>query len=329
MNQIDPALSNARFFLGIDSDGCVFDTMESKHRNAFVPALVGVYELEHIAGLVEEVWCFVNLYSRDRGINRFSGLIKTLEALQRHPVLKRFPGVLSAILPDLRPLKAWAEQGNPLSNEGLAAEIEKLRLASLDAGPRLCHEIDDAIAELKRCLLWSQRVNELAREHVGSAEAFGNAYNFLRMIRPEGAARAEHGQLRESSVVVLSQSPAMLLESQWNNAGFARYIDRIHGQEDGDKAAVLRSYIQAGFCGNMLMIGDAPGDLEAALKVGAWFFPIVPHHEAESWSRLAYEGWPLFAAGCYNREYQTKLIDEFFATLPATAPWEEAIRRAS
>lgn len=333
MSMIDGKLASSRFFLGIDSDGCVFDTMESKHRNAFVPALIQGYELEHIAGLVEEVWCFVNLYSRDRGINRFTGLIKTFEALHRHPVLKRFPGVLSAILPDIRPLKTWAEHAAALSNESIVSEIENLRLAKLNANKQLCHEIDDSTAELKRCLDWSLRVNELAREHVGSAMAFGNSYNFLRMIRPDGAVAYSSdtaGMARETSMIVLSQSPKALLESQWNNAGFARYVDAIHGQEDGNKATLMQEYIQAGFHGNMLMIGDAPGDLEAALSVGAWFFPIIPHHEAESWSRLAYEAWPLFAAGCYNREYQTKLIDEFFSTLPLNAPWEEAsVRRVS
>ena len=45
MSSIQTDLASARFFLGIDSDGCVFDTMESKHRNAFVPALIQTYEL--------------------------------------------------------------------------------------------------------------------------------------------------------------------------------------------------------------------------------------------------------------------------------------------
>ena len=73
------------------------------------------------------------------------------------------------------------------------------------------------------------------------------------------------------------------------------------------------------------------GDLDAARAAGAWFFPIVPRYEAESWSRLSYEGWPLFAAGCYNREYQNRLLDEFFGKLPVRAPWEEqnSLRRVS
>jgi phosphoglycolate phosphatase-like HAD superfamily hydrolase len=324
-------MDELRFFVGIDSDGCVFDTMETKHREAFVPALVKSYELEHISGLVEEVWCFVNLYSRERGINRFTGLIRTMEELRKHPVLRRFPGVLAAILPDLRPLKAWTERTNCLSNDSLMAEIRRLRDirsgASLNSSTS--HDLEEWIAELTRCLEWSLAVNELARGLVSSAEAFPNVYNFLRMINPDGKDHVPSAS-RDTGMVVISQSPAALLESQWHSAGFSRYVDRIHGQEDGSKSSVIKKYIACGLKARLLVVGDAPGDLEAARSAGAWFFPIIPRHEAESWSRLAYEGWPLFATGCYNLEYQNRLLDEFFNGLPLSAPWEDqALRRAS
>lgn len=324
-------LEMLRFFVGIDSDGCVFDTMETKHRAAFIPALIRTYELEHIAGIIEEVWCFVNLYSRDRGINRFAGLIRTVEELQKHPVLRRFPGVLAAILPDLRPLRAWAERTHRLSDESLMAEIRRLR--DIRSGSALSNgtsrDIDEWIAELSRCLEWSRAVNALAKEHVSSAEAFPNVYNFLRMINPDGNAGLPSKD-RDTGMVVISQSPRSLLDSQWSSAGFSRYMDAIHGQEDGSKSTVLKNYIDCGLQARLLVVGDAPGDLEAARKSGAWFFPIIPRHEAESWSRLAYEGWPLFATGCYNLEYQNRLLDDFFASLPAQAPWEDtALHRAS
>jgi beta-phosphoglucomutase-like phosphatase (HAD superfamily) len=317
-----------RFFIGIDSDGCVFDTMETKHRDAFVPAMIQTYGLEHIAGIVEEVWCFVNLYSRDRGINRFLGLIRTVEELQKHPVLRRFPGVLAAILPDLRPLRAWAERTQNLSNDSLEAEIRRLRdiRAGTTLSQSISRDIEEWIIELERCLAWSVAVNALAKEHVSSAEAFPNVYNFLRMINPDGI-DARKIPASDTGMVVISQSPAALLESQWRSAGFSRYMDAIHGQEDGNKSAVLQKYLDRGVQARMLVIGDAPGDLEAARKSGAWFFPIIPRHEAESWSRLAYEGWPLFATGCYNIEYQNRLLDDFFAGLPAQAPWEDASLR--
>ena len=37
---------------------------------------------------------------------------------------------------------------------------------------------------------------------------------------------------------------------------------------------------------NTIMLGDALGDLNAALKNGVWFFPIVPGKEEASWVRF-------------------------------------------
>lgn len=327
MSDIDSRLlSNAKYFVGLDSDGCVFDTMEDKHRLAFVPALIEVYELDHIAGIVEEVWLFVNLYSRDRGINRFPGLVRAMDELRRHPVLGRFPGVLSAILPDTAALRSWMARCENLSNEALSLEIKRLK--------DFTNNQEEAIFELERCLEWSLLVNQYAAKHVSQPKHFRGVNNFLAMLRPEfeseSAKNAARFEEDESLMVVISQSPQNILSKQWTNAGFDKHIDVIHGQEAGSKSKVLKAYQEAGFGGPMLFVGDAPGDLDAARAAGAWFFPIVPRYEAESWSRLSYEGWPLFAAGCYNREYQNRLLDEFFSKLPVRAPWEEhSLRRVS
>ena len=36
------------FFVGIDSDGCAFDTMEVKHKECFIPNIVKCYQLAAI-----------------------------------------------------------------------------------------------------------------------------------------------------------------------------------------------------------------------------------------------------------------------------------------
>ena len=33
------------FFIGIDSDGCAFDTMEVKHKECFIPNIIKYFEL--------------------------------------------------------------------------------------------------------------------------------------------------------------------------------------------------------------------------------------------------------------------------------------------
>ena len=78
------------FFIGIDSDGCVFDTMELKHKECFAPMFIKHFRLQTASKYAREVWDFVNLYSKSRGINRFPALVEALEWLERRPeVLRR------------------------------------------------------------------------------------------------------------------------------------------------------------------------------------------------------------------------------------------------
>src|SRR5918993_3674414 len=73
------------FLVGIDSDGCAFDTMELKHKECFIPNIINSYELQGISKYARQAAEFVNLYSKSRGINRFPALIEALEWLQKRP----------------------------------------------------------------------------------------------------------------------------------------------------------------------------------------------------------------------------------------------------
>lgn len=63
------------------------------------------------------------------------------------------------------------------------------------------------------------------------------------------------------------------------------------------------------------MIGDAPGDLEAAQSAQASFYPIIPGREEESWSRLLEKGLPEFFAGTYRGEFENQLKFDFLKIL--------------
>src|SRR3977135_1370948 len=78
-----------KFLVGIDSDGCAFDTMELKHKECFIPNTINFYELQGVSKYAREAAEFVNLYSKSRGINRFPALIETLEWLGRRPEVAR------------------------------------------------------------------------------------------------------------------------------------------------------------------------------------------------------------------------------------------------
>ena len=74
---------------------------------------------------------------------------------------------------------------------------------------------------------------------------------------------------------------------------------------------------------NILMIGDAPGDMKAARENDALFFPINPGHEEESWELFLSEAIGKFFDGTYAGDYEAQLIEKFDAMLPEVPPWKK------
>jgi hypothetical protein len=94
----------------------------------------------------------------------------------------------------------------------------------------------------------------------------------------------------------------------------------ICGQESGTKKEFLKtaaSYEPR----RALMIGDAPGDYEAARANGALFFPINPGAEEASWKRFFEEGIERFVCGTFAGAYEEALLAEFDRHLPECPPW--------
>lgn len=88
------------------------------------------------------------------------------------------------------------------------------------------------------------------------------------------------------------------------------------GQEAGTKAYCIGELKKKGFSDDqVLMVGDAPGDLEAAKKNHVLFYPIIVGKEAFSWERLANEALQKFLDGSFKEKYQEQLIDEFYTEL--------------
>src|SRR5690554_2020716 len=67
-----------KYVVCVDSDGCVFDNMELKHKECFCPATVNVWNLQGVSRYVRKSAEYVNLYSKMRGTNRFPALVETL-----------------------------------------------------------------------------------------------------------------------------------------------------------------------------------------------------------------------------------------------------------
>lgn len=278
------------FFVGIDSDGCVFDTMEVKHKECFIPNIVRFFELAAIAKYAREVAEFVNLYSKWRGINRFPGLVLTLDLLARRPEVAR----RGFRLPGVPGLRAWVERETTLGNPTLKAEVERT---------------DDP--DLVVTLQWSMAVNQAIGEIVHDVPPFPFVRESLAMIDDR------------ADMMVCSATPFDAVVREWKEHGIAGHANLIAGQEQGSK----REHLALAAVGRydrdkILMVGDAPGDLRAAEANGVPFFPIRPGFEDESWALLHDEALPRFFSGTYTADYMADQVARFQALLPAEPPWE-------
>jgi phosphoglycolate phosphatase-like HAD superfamily hydrolase len=288
--QILKDLKPAReFFIGIDSDGCVFDTMELKHKECFAPMFIKHFRLQTVSKYAREVWDFVNLYSKSRGLNRFPAAVRALNLLrERKEVVAR-----KATVPDTKALEAWIARETKLGNAALKKEVE--------AGN---HALAPALA-------WSLGVNKAVEDIVSGVPPFPFFRESLQKM------------VQKADVIVVSQTPTEALVREWKEHGIDRFVRAIAGQELGTKA----EHIQFAAGGKypthkMLMIGDAPGDLKAARSNNTLFYPIIPGHEESSWERFFKEGMDRFFAGTYAGNYEAGLIREFEASLPEHPPWQ-------
>lgn len=276
-------------FVGIDSDGCVFPTMDIKQKKCFHSLIVSQWRLQPIEKYVREIAEFVNLHSVDRGQNRFVALLKVFELLAERPQT-RDAGIP---LPPTTSLRAFIKSGVALGNPELK------RIAAETRDP-----------ELAAVLTWSEDVNRLIAQTVGSVPPFKWVRESLDAIR------------QNSDAICVSQTPTSALVHEWQENNMMDYLALIAGQELGTKAEHLLLATKGRYAPDrVLMIGDAPGDLKAARQVGARFFPINPDQEESSWKFFLDEAYQRFLDNTYNDAYETKLIQRFESLLPETPPW--------
>jgi phosphoglycolate phosphatase-like HAD superfamily hydrolase len=282
------------FLLGLDSDGCVFDTMGIKHRECFCPWTIASFGLQPVAQPAHECKEFADLFSQTRGANRHKTLKRILaELLPSHPIVKgrRFK------VPQLPHYFAWVDDPDSvLSNEGLKQALAKAQ--------------GDARKEFEQVLAWNERVNWAIEKIVKGIPPFP----FVRESLQKMQGRAD--------VIVLSTAPGETLARQWKEYDLAQYVAVLAGQEMGTKTHYLQGATKGRYQENhILVVGDAPGDLKAARANKALFFPITPGIEDESWRRFHNEALERFFRGQYAGAYERKLLDEFDRRLPERPPW--------
>lgn len=275
------------FFVGIDSDGCVFDSMELKHKECFIPVFIQHFGLQGVSKYAREAAEFVNLYSKSRGVNRFPGLVEQLDWLRQRPEVQ----ARGIEIPDPRGLRRWLAEETQWNNPVL----ERAAVKSEDP-------------DLKRALTWSYAVNEAIARMVRGVPPFPYVRECLERL------------VDEADLLVVSATPQSALETEWQEHNIKPFVRQICGQEVGTKKECLA--VAAKYPAHAaLMIGDAPGDQKAAEANGCLFFPINPGREEQSWKQLYEEGINRFLGGRFAGAYQAQLVEEFHKLLPDRPPW--------
>jgi phosphoglycolate phosphatase-like HAD superfamily hydrolase len=293
MDQI-PLLRNFKphheFFIGIDSDGCVFNSMEVKQKEFFIPNALKYFDLFAISKILRETWEYINLNSIFRGGNRFTSLIKVFELLsERDEIIE-----CGCLLPDLTSLKKWIKIESKMGNDNLRNYFE----SNYD------HDLEKVVS-------WTEAVNKDINE-------------WLRNIPPFAHAKSAIEKMSSlADLIIVSQTPLEALDREWQEHDLKKYVRVVAGQEYGTKTEHIALAAKGKYPDNkILMIGDAMGDLDAAKNNGVLFYPIVPGKEDKAWERFLNEGLVKFTKGTYEGTYENSLLKDFSKSLPVIPPWK-------
>ena len=267
------------YLICVDSDGCVMDTMNCKHFRCFGPCMVDEWDLLPWCAQILARWNEINLFSMTRGINRFKGLALALSEID----------VQYTPIRGIEYLRAWVERAPALSNDGLVQAISLAKSA-------------EEAEILGKALAWSRAVNQEIVELPDEVK-----------VPFQGAKEGLKAAHAFADVAMVSSANRDAVEEEWGRFDLLAHTDIVLAQDVGSKAACIARMLSFGYApDHVLMIGDAPGDYDAAVKNGVYYYPILVGKEKESWERAIREAFPLLTEGAYAPygEEQHKLFLE-------------------
>lgn len=266
------------YLICVDSDGCAMDTMDIKHIRCFGPRMVEEWGLEAWKEEILERWNVINLYSMTRGINRFKGL---------NLMLTEVDGKYTPVA-GIADLTAWVNSGAAPSNDALQKAID-------ETGSEI----------LKKALSWSKAVNasivelpeELKQPFPGAKEGLAAAAQF-------------------ANVAIVSSANRDAVVEEWTKFKLLDHVDIMLAQDMGSKAHCIAEMLKFGYDKDkVLMVGDAPGDLDAAKVNSVFYYPILVRHEDESWVEFRETAVGKLVGGGYGGAYQEEKISAFLDNL--------------
>lgn len=274
MSAFDTFEKKKDFLVCVDSDGCAMDTMDIKHIRCFGPCMVKEWGLSAFEDEILSRWNDINLYTMTRGINRFKGLSLALQEIN-----KKYTSI-----EDIETLAEWVENSDELSNDALKRVLKESESVSL-----------------RKALSWSVAVNEsiklLPQEEI---KPFEKVYDALKMAH------------EKADIAIVSSANLGAVLEEWEKYGLLEHVDIVLAQDSGSKAFCIGELLKKGYkTENVLMCGDAPGDLKSAQKNGVNYYPILVKHEKDSWNEFIDTAFEKLIDGSYSGEYQAQKINEF------------------
>lgn len=288
------------FLVAIDTDGCVTDNMSGKQMLIFHPQFMEFYQLWEIESYYREVAEYYNLFSVDRGCNRFIAIQLTLTTLQNRKDVQQVLQEKRVKLPNIKPLNEYITYtkdnklglGNPSLEEFLNQNPLDLALYKL--------------------LGWSEAINRTFPHISAKIPPFDKVKKCLELM-------AQH-----ADILIVSKTPYADLSNYWKAQGIDKYVQIIAGQEMGSKGHHIEIAKKAGKYEDdqVMMIGDGGGDLKAVKVNNGLFYPTPPGQEQDAWDNFS-DAFQLFVKGKYKGEFEKKLLNQFKKSLLLSPSWME------
>lgn len=258
----------------VDSDGCGMDTMTIKHEQAFGPAIIDIWpELAPYREKILQRWNAFNLYEITRGINRFKGLSKMLTELHETGVT----------VDGYSDIKHWVDTTPVFSNPELTRAIFK----------------NPDQKGLKYMLAWSNKVNERI-DNLPSVGPFPNVHDTLAYAS------------QFADIAIVSSANLSAVDDEWSTHRLTQYVTGMFAQEAGTKEYCIDALKSLYPEDQVMMIGDAKGDLDAATHNNVYFYPILVGNEAASWQSFKETYADHFRLNNFDTTMQKQLINQFY-----------------
>jgi len=256
------------YLICVDSDGCAVDSMTIKHEKAFGPAFIEIFQMQDFEKEILKEWNRTNLYSLERGINRFKGLAEIIAYTDEN--FKKI-------------------EGADIFKEYVSAAKE-LNVTVFEE-----YYLNSGKAIFKKAVDYSNRVNQLI-ETISENEitTFEYVEDVLKRAR------------QFAKIVVVSSANKSAVEEEWHRLAINQYVDSIYTQEDGTKSQIIARLKKEGKYSEdyILKIGDSMGDFHAAKANNVAFYPILVNKEGLSWKELLETYLQVFKLGNLKKNQQ-------------------------